>query len=56
MRNNSERLSMEDRVTVVNKFAQRMANSRYTKMQVRRVSVSGPEGMRQPRGEQRSMG
>ena len=41
MRNTSERLPIEERVLVVNKFTQIMANYGYTKDQARKVIVSG---------------
>ena len=44
MRNTSERLPIEERVLVVNKFIQRMANSSYTREQARKVIVSGLRG------------
>ena len=44
MRNTSERLDIKERVRVVNKFGQRMANSGYTIQQAKRVIVSGLRG------------
>ena len=44
IRNTSERLEVKDRVTVLNKFTQRMANSGYSKAQARRVIVFGLKG------------
>ena len=44
MRNTSERLDISERVKVVNKFRQRMANSGYSKQQAKRVVISGLKG------------
>ena len=44
MRNTSERLNINERVKVVNKFTQRMANSGYPKQQAKRVVISGLNG------------
>ena len=44
MRNTSERLNIQERVEVVNKFTQRMANSGYSIQQARRVIISGLKG------------
>ena len=44
MRKYSERLSMEERLTVVNKFTERIANSGYSKIQANRVIISSLRG------------
>ena len=44
MRNTSERLDISERVKVVNKFRQRMANSGYSEQQSKRVIISGLKG------------
>ena len=44
MRNTREKLDLKERVIVINKFTQRMANSGYTRQQARRVIVSGLKG------------
>ena len=49
MRNTSERFDISERVKVVNKFTQRMANSRYSKQQAKRVIISGLKGYKAAR-------
>ena len=44
MRNTSERLDIQERVAVVNKFTQRMANSGYSKQQAKKIIISGLKG------------
>ena len=41
MRNTSERLPIKERVVVVNKFTQRVANSGYSRDQARRFIIAG---------------
>ena len=44
IRNTSERPDISERVKVVNKFTQRMANSGYSKQQAKRVVISSLKG------------
>ena len=44
IRNTSERLNINEKVEVVNKFTQRMATSGYSKQQAKRVIISGLKG------------
>ena len=49
MRNTSERVTIEERIRVVNCFTKKLANSGYTRDQARRVVEAGLQGYEKAR-------